>query len=217
MNLTKLFETQNILDDRIKKEKGLEGKDLLDEKIRALLTELGELSNEERSFKFWSEDREPNVSGYVVCDLCVDSPGIYEFYYNDELVSVDCPKCEGHQEVYVGNRLLEEYVDCLHFFISIAIELKIKPDKFTVTCDYTQPTVTSTFNRVFSTVSSLEVLLEPCVPASITQKDLQETLHEAFSCFVGLAEKHLGFTWQQIEQAYYEKNEINHQRQESGY
>lgn len=188
MNLSKLFETQRVLDERIVKEKGLEGQYLLDEKLRALLTEIGELSNEERSFKFWSEDREPRTK----------------------------EPATAWGEPY-RNPLLEEFVDCLHFFISTAIELKINPDDFVVTCDYTQSTVTGTFNRLFSSVSSIEVLLDPETPASISLDDIQEALHEAFSCFIGLGEKFLGFTWEQIEQAYYAKNKINHERQATGY
>lgn len=58
MNLIKLFEMQKVLDDRIVREKRLEGRDTLPEKILALQVELGECANEWRGFKFWSEDRE---------------------------------------------------------------------------------------------------------------------------------------------------------------
>ncbi|WP_176714346.1 dUTP diphosphatase, partial [Limosilactobacillus reuteri] len=34
--------------------------------------------------------------------------------------------------------------------------------------------------------------------------------------FLGLG-KLLGFTWDEIEQAYFKKNEVNHKRQDSGY
>jgi dimeric dUTPase (all-alpha-NTP-PPase superfamily) len=37
-----------------------------------------------------------------------------------------------------------------------------------------------------------------------------------FSGFLGLGQM-LGFTWEQIEAAYLQKNAINHERQESGY
>lgn len=32
-----------------------------------------------------------------------------------------------------------------------------------------------------------------------------------------MAEQRLGFTWEQIEQGYLNKNKINHQRQSEGY
>lgn len=58
LNLVKLFPMQKVLDDRIVKDKGLEGKDLLDKKILALKVELGELTNElPEVFKFWSNKK----------------------------------------------------------------------------------------------------------------------------------------------------------------
>ena len=57
MNLLPYFKAQKKLDDHIIQEKGLQGQDLLDKKILALQVELGELCQEWRGFKFWSEDR----------------------------------------------------------------------------------------------------------------------------------------------------------------
>ena len=79
MNVKKLCEMQEILDQRIMKEHGLEGKNLEDNKILALLVEICELANETRCFKHWST-KGPSEKGI----------------------------------------LLEEYVDSLHFFLSIA-------------------------------------------------------------------------------------------------
>lgn len=65
MNLYKLFKIQAKLDEKIVKEKGLEGQDLLDKKILALQVELGELANEWRGFKFWSNDQKPRTVKYI--------------------------------------------------------------------------------------------------------------------------------------------------------
>ena len=55
MNIKKLFELQKQLDLRIEKEHPRqEGEDRLGKKILALLVEIGELANETRCFKFWS-------------------------------------------------------------------------------------------------------------------------------------------------------------------
>ncbi|UYL93797.1 dUTP diphosphatase [Geobacillus phage vB_GthS_NIIg9.7] len=55
MNLQKLFEMQRRLDEHIeKKHPRQEGEDRLAKKILALLVEIGELSNETRCFKYWS-------------------------------------------------------------------------------------------------------------------------------------------------------------------
>src|SRR5690625_5583674 len=99
MDLQKLFKAQRELDNRIVKEKELEGQDLLDKKILALLVELGELANEARFFKFWSENQEPNTE--CVCELCegrkkisalTDTGSAGETYE----VDVVCPLCEGY-------------------------------------------------------------------------------------------------------------------------
>jgi dimeric dUTPase (all-alpha-NTP-PPase superfamily) len=55
MNLSKLFQMQKVLDDRVVKEHGLEGKYLFDHKLMALKVELAELANEIRIFKYWSK------------------------------------------------------------------------------------------------------------------------------------------------------------------
>lgn len=60
MNITELFEMQRTLDYRIIKEHGLEGKDLLQERILALNVELAELAQETRCFKFWSKNQQPS-------------------------------------------------------------------------------------------------------------------------------------------------------------
>jgi len=61
MTLTELFQIQKKLDERIIKEHGLEGRDLLDKKILSLQVEIGELCQNWRGFKFWSKDQEPRT------------------------------------------------------------------------------------------------------------------------------------------------------------
>src|SRR5699024_3005100 len=68
-------------------------------------------------------------------DVCMnDQPGKHELY--DEkggIISADCPKCDGNAEVYVGNRLLEEYIDTIHFTLSIANDLGYTSHTYTKT------------------------------------------------------------------------------------
>lgn len=69
MNLTKIFGMQKVLDTRIIKEHGLEGKNLFYNMILALQVEIGELANETRCFKHWSNkgpsEREVILMEYV--------------------------------------------------------------------------------------------------------------------------------------------------------
>ena len=190
MNLQPLFEAQKKLDEHIERSKGLEGTNLLPEKILALQVELGELANEWRGFKYWSENRFPQTKVFKTVDT-------------DMKVKI--------------NPLLEEYVDGLHFILSIGNDLGITHEDICVEDDLTGEDTTETFNDLFNYVTTLNVYLDIKIPASITREDLKEAYHDIFECFVGLGESQLGFTWEQIKQAYFAKNKENHRRQENGY
>jgi dimeric dUTPase (all-alpha-NTP-PPase superfamily) len=104
------------------------------------------------------------------------------------------------------NPLLEEYVDKLHFILEIGLELnytdiEVWPVKEKI----------SQFN-LLNAGRAYNIYFQNRV-SGVVHKVMYEHL---FSSFLGLGEM-LGFTWEQIEQAYFEKNKINHQRQEVGY
>src|SRR5690606_9793852 len=124
MNLSKLFEIQRNLDDHIEREHPRQpGEERLAKKILALQVELGELANEWRGFKFWSKDQEPRIKDYkqTKCKWCNGS--------GDDGTGV-CPDCKSSGDVYKEyNPLLEEYVDCLHFILSIGLEIGVCPDE----------------------------------------------------------------------------------------
>jgi len=172
MDLSKLFETQRVLDTRIELEHPpVEGEDRLAKKILALQVELGECANEWRGFKFWSNDQEPRTKVPVTA----------------------------WGEPY-KNPLLEEYVDCLHFILSIGLE--IGQEYF-----YFEPMVKPE-NDIISQFAKLFKYAY-----LITEDDY---CSELLTSFIHLGVM-LGFTWEQIEQAYYDKNASNHTRQNTGY
>lgn len=202
MNLTKLFETQKVLDERIVQEKGLEGQDLLPQKILALQVELGELANEWRGFKFWSEDREPRTNAAVKCEKC-DGLGIIRGDYGFTL----CDKCnEGVKSM--SNPLLEEYVDCLHFILSVGLEYgceDVRPAIRKTVVNFKGDELTAQFNEIMYRVGNQPFAASKNVEYQIL-----------LGCFLGLGEM-LGFTWEQVSDAYMLKNKINHERQATGY
>lgn len=200
MNLNKLFEIQAKLDKHIVEGKGLEGQNLLDEKILALQVELGELANEWRGFKFWSENQKPRTAKPTLCG---------------------CPMCEFHDLPEVTekkNPLLEEYVDCLHFILSIGNDINCDAENsIKYVNDSTElilesksvknTSITEQFNIVFGNISYFY--------QAGGAGGLEDYYDIAAEFFI-LGEK-LGFKDKQVEQAYLDKNKVNHERQQNGY
>jgi len=206
MNLTKLFETQAALDEHIMQEHPeLRGQNNLDWKLLALQVELGECANEWRGFKKWSKDQEPRVFVPNPDDLCEECKGEGYFDKHKELKDwIFCKNCDGCG-CHFYNPLLEEYVDCLHFILSIGLELDVDWKEMNWLMIVENDT-TKRFQRVFSKASELTEY----------QSFADERWGELFEEFYQLG-KLLGFTWEQVEEAYYAKNKVNHERQNAGY
>ncbi|MCX7570517.1 dUTP diphosphatase [Tumebacillus sp. DT12] len=161
MNFHRLFLIQKGLDDRIRQEHGLIGRDLIADKVLALQVELAELANETRCFKYWS--KKPPADRDVI---------------------------------------LEEYVDGLHFVISLGIELGY---------DYEPTDLQAGFGSLTERFTALLALT-----AVFGQRREADVYRELFDAIWGLGSG-LGFTAAEIEAAYLAKNEVNHRRQEQGY
>jgi len=210
MNLQKLFEMQAKLDAHIEQEHPVqEGEDRLAKKILALQVELGELCNCWRGFKFWSHDQEPRTTDK--CEMCDGLGNDIYFtgsYDNGTLqeCSEPCEYCDGTGDDDSKNPLLEEYVDCLHFILSIGLEIDVCPEELDAEPIFCA-NITEQFIDLFYEISCLRY------------EERNGQLYEDYlrydvmlEHFIGLGEK-LGFTWEQVEQAYMEKNRINYERQ----
>ena len=202
MDLTTLFETQRQLDDRIEQQHPRQaGEGRLSKKILALQVELGELANEWRGFKFWSNDQEPRTE--EICSLCEGS-GEISAYFNDGVsdgyIDVQCPVCEGYKSD--KNPLLEEYVDCLHFILSIGLGKGYLHPPFWHPIK--EEDITSQFNSLFRKIGDY------------SKHKTDGNYSQIFGLFYNLGGM-LGFTWDQVEAAYYDKNKINLERQANGY
>ncbi|KPH73919.1 MULTISPECIES: dUTP diphosphatase [Bacillaceae] len=161
MNWEELYSMQQSLDNHIESNHQLKNQDLFQEKYLALLVELGELANETRCFKFWSnKPRNKN------------------------------------------NIILEEYVDGLHFILSLGLEKAYRYSSRKL--DELTRTETEQFNKVF----------ESCT--DFYKNVSKENYDRLFVDFLQLGEI-LGFSEADIQYAYYKKNEINYERQNKGY
>ena len=185
MDIQKLYDMQRVLDQHIlDKHEELKEQDNLDWKVLALQVELGECANEWRGFKKWSNDRKPRIK--------VPATAWGEPYKNP---------------------LLEEYVDCLHFVLSIGLEIGV--EDYTIKKDLLKPELygdKSIIKRFSDLISSINTLL-------ITRPHVRTVAFiykSIFDDFVKLGCQ-LGFAWEQVEQAYLDKNKVNHERQLTGY
>lgn len=198
MDLNKLFEIQSKLDQTIVKKKGLECQDLLPKKILALQVELGELANEWRGFKFWSEKQTPLQKWSGGCDKC-------DYWEAKQNKRQRFSKCDCFNGLRPVNTVLEEYVDCLHFILSIGLELKIKIS-YASEMQSNKTNITKLFTSLF---------VRSGIIGSPESEDEINYL-TLMSDFILLGQL-LNFTRKEIEAAYLDKNKVNHARQESGY
>lgn len=161
MDWSALYRMQKQLDNYIESQHDLTGKDLFEEKQLALLVELGELANETRCFKFWSN--KPR---------------------NEESV------------------ILEEYVDGIHFILSLGLEKGY--EYISARTENSSNSETVQFNQVFAA----------CV--SFKQQPTRANYELLFEYYLQLGEL-LGFDEKAVQEAYLKKNEINYERQNQGY
>jgi dimeric dUTPase (all-alpha-NTP-PPase superfamily) len=189
LNLQKLFELQRQLDKHIEQEHPRqEGEDRLAKKILALQVELGELANEWRGFKFWSNDQDPRTYVQAGCEEC-------------EGGLTYCEKC-------IRNPLLEEYVDCLHFILSIAIELGYTAEDIYVWDEELEGETVDVFIELMYWVIRIK---------SNDELKRRGAFRTVCYIFFNMSSQRLGFTCDDVVQAYMKKNAENHKRQESGY
>lgn len=198
MNLSKLFEIQKALDERIMDEHPeLKGQDNLAWKVLALQVELGECANEWRGFKKWSHDQVPRVR--------VMKPDTWE--------NLGCPTTEEELNAIDDkcwrNPLLEEYVDCLSFVLTIGLELELR-EEIKLRYSRVSRDITHHFSETFLSISDF------IVSTNLGREATKAQYEDMLANFIILG-KLLGFTWDQIEQAYLEKNKENHERQNNGY
>ncbi|MEC1878367.1 dUTP diphosphatase [Bacillus subtilis] len=219
MNLQKMFEMQKALDERIIKEKGLEGQDLLSNLILALQVELAECANEWRGFKHWSNDREPRTKIEHFCPTCEgtgDENHDINLQYLEEGHAAEpyskCQDCNGSGKIGESNPLLEEYVDCLHFILSIGNRIGFNNDtaiqRIMRRAEERELETNIGIGKAFSHLMSLVFGFYFSID--------DWTYVRFFERFLNLG-KLLGFSSEQIEAAYMEKNAVNHQRQQEGY
>ncbi|AGY47972.1 deoxyuridine 5-triphosphate nucleotidehydrolase [Bacillus phage poppyseed] len=199
MNLKELFEIQAGLDAEILKNHPIQpGEDRLEKKHAALLVELGEMFNEWRAFKFWSNDQTPRKE--ISCSKCF-AKGYIRISF--DLEPPKCPACNGKGVI---DKVLSELVDCLHFVLSIGLEHEFDTKLNMVI----EPILFSRSDDGNNIIAQFIELLK--VEWELVGRHYKEGLE----LFIGFCEM-LGYTWEQVREAYLIKNQENHYRQMNGY
>lgn len=190
---------QDKLDKHIAKKQKLENYPhaYYDDKKTALLVELSELANEIQFFKYWKVNNEPRY--YAICTAC---NGKGKLRTDDEH---NCFVCFGTGEDKYNQPVLEEYVDCIHFLLSLALDIfGNDKDKLREKLENVRPlTSTSLQHHFLNLYGHISFNL-------YTEFDL------VAGYLLGLGEM-LGYTMQDIADAYVVKNNENFRRQERGY
>lgn len=100
--------------------------------------------------------------------------------------------------------ILEEYVDGIHFILSLGIE-----------CEFHNLPLSIKDHRADKNVTEQFLLINEKV--SLFQKSKTVTDYTSlFEAYLQLGEL-LGITYNEMEQAYFRKNEVNYQRQQNNY
>lgn len=227
MNLIELDKLQKEYESRLLEVKGLNRKELFDKKLLALKVELGELANEHRGFKFWSKNQEPTKNYHTTAGTtsenaayfkCMDEDGCGDYFHHEDFKNLfdepdydECPKCKvGYVAAFrPKNPLLEEFIDCLKFSLSIAADLDIEPQDLYPWHGEIDEDLPKTFNLAFYYIGALSV-----TPGKVSQKNYFQNF---FLHLMSLGFKHFNFTEEQITAAFKEKHQVNYKRLESGY
>ncbi len=98
--------------------------------------------------------------------------------------------------------ILEEYVDCLHFILSIGLEKNFQH-------------ITLDSKHITSELSDQFLTLYVDIANFIISSSI-DNYFNIFQNFLCLGE-HLGFSNEDIQNAYLYKNNVNHERQDNGY
>lgn len=233
MNIEQMYEMQCELDGRIIEQKGLRGKDLFPNTVLALDVEISELANEWRGFKHWSNNQQPRTKVEVICTTC-DGTGdmnneasMQHLMEGRKGLDFDpCTDCNATGKLGYRNPLLEEYVDCVHFFLSIARQ-KGWLDHLYISEDALEETREQGLDggiggallevKYWLLKMYMEKERDEKLEAKLRMTTQEFNFGTAWYVFIAIGLIGFGFTPEQIEAAYHEKNKVNHTRQQNGY
>jgi dimeric dUTPase (all-alpha-NTP-PPase superfamily) len=200
VNYSKLYTTQAKLDEYFEKH---DQSERIKKKIFSLIIEHAEMANEKPEiFKFWSSNPQGNSA---------KTAARYAKAYN--LPVIACEK----------DLVLEELVDMFHFMLSLGNELDIshRVIELRIVPIATYHEAIELHLDFIGFVIDLYYLWNSNIRFSehidtINEERLFHAYLKVLRAFFAIAHE-LGYTLHQLEEGYYEKNKVNHERQQSGY
>jgi dimeric dUTPase (all-alpha-NTP-PPase superfamily) len=100
--------------------------------------------------------------------------------------------------------ILEEFVDGIHFILSLGIECGFDEKIFNLKNSPSSNTITEQFLQIYQLVGTFK-----------KSRELSDYI-AVFECYLQLADL-LGLTYEEMETAYIQKNEVNYKRQNNNY
>lgn len=204
MNFKKLQAMQLELDNSILSAKPqMTAEERFNKTLVALSVEVAKVSDCSEHFKFWKDnkgkvDGERFVVGYAISESSERT--CYEVNRNMNKIT----ESQAHKLT-----LVEEASDCLHFILSLANQIGYEIDGHYNELEETETIESVCLNLVFQ-ITLLQRY--DVVYSKADEVTLQCVINNYFQ-YIGK----LGITTQELEQAYYEKNEENYRRLREGY
>lgn len=212
MNFKKLQEMQRALDDAILKEKPeMTVEERFEKTCVALSVEVAELANTAEHFKFWKENKGKVDGKRFRTDVDYSRKQIIGYYDYNNGAAYQIPFEQAHKLT-----LVEEASDCLHFILSLANQLSVElySDKNEVHRNHILDFIFNRNNGLEADFLSL-IRVVSRLTYSLALID-GKNINSILSIFIIYCNE-LGITQEELEQAYYDKNEINYQRLREGY
>ena len=201
MNFKKLQQMQAKLDEAILADKAtMTAEERFNKTLIALSVEIAEVANCAEHFKFWKDNK-----GKIDGDRFIKTSGIInnviEGDFLDNITAEYVTREQAHRLT-----LIEECSDALHFILSLANQIEYEIDESLI----------KSFNYPRHPLDTLYVALQNKTINLATGYDKLGSLKSLISFYTSYAVE-LGITPKELEQAYYDKNEINYERLENGY
>lgn len=113
-----------------------------------------------------------------------------------------CFKYWSNKGSEVKERVLDEYADGLHFFLSLGIDIRTKKNCYDI--NDPKEDLTKQFHFIYSLIEEFK------------KKQDDETYIQAFQAFIDLVPL-LNSNWSEVKESYYKKVHVNYVRQENNY